>query len=466
MNKAFVANITGRSAFTHTDDQINCLNDVCAYLFEDFSQAVHVINGYAGTGKTTLVSEIVEELRLLKYKVVLLAPTGRAAKVLSSYCNFPAFTIHKHIYMSYRSELGDFKTVLSKNKSPNTIFFIDEASMISDSSNSSDFSHSRNLLDDIISFVFSQANCKLIIIGDTAQLPPVHFSESPALIPKTYQDKYSIKANISNLNQVVRQTQDSPVLANATFVRNKLFSENYSEPFFADFDDKHFKELKSYDLEDALNTCFGNYRSDSESIIVCRSNKRANLYNKAIRARILYFDNVLAAGEKLMVIKNNYFWMDESNETQFIANGEMIEIMSINRIENIYGFDFAHVSVNLYDFPDSPNLDVILLLNTLDINTASLPYEEFSNLYNNVMQDYMHITSKSERHKAVKLNPYYNALQVKYGYALTCHKAQGGQWDNIFIDLGYFTEEMLDKEFFRWLYTAVTRSKINVFVIK
>jgi exodeoxyribonuclease-5 len=466
MNNLFITNIVTNSVYTHTEDQVNCLKDIYKYLFENFSKSIHIINGYAGTGKTTIISEIVEELRSQKFKVTLLAPTGRAAKVLSGYCKYPAFTIHKHIYLSYKNELGDYKIILTKNKSPNTIFFIDEASMISDNSNTSDFSYSRNLLDDIISFVFSQPNCKLIVIGDTAQLPPVHFSESPALIPKTYQDNYSLSASISNLNQVVRQTQDSPVLANATYIREKLFSEDFSEPFFNDYNDKYFTELKSYDLEDALNNCFGNSYSDIESIIICRSNKRANLYNKAIRARILFYENVLAAGEKLMVIKNNYFWLDESKEAQFIANGEMIEIMRINKIENIYGYDFAHVSVNLYDNADSPILDVILLLNTLDTDLPSLALEDRMNLYNSIMEDYMHLTSKNERHKAIKLNPYYNALQVKYGYAMTCHKAQGGQWDNIFIDLGYYNEEMLNKEYFRWLYTAVTRSKSKVYIIR
>ncbi|MDL2242105.1 AAA family ATPase [Bacteroidales bacterium OttesenSCG-928-K03] len=465
MSNSFINNIIDKAPFTHTNDQLNCLKNISKYLFEDFERGIHIINGYAGTGKTTLVSEIVEELRELKYKVTLLAPTGRAAKVLSNYCNYPAFTIHKHIYLSYRNELGDFKIILAKNKSPNTIFFIDEASMIADNSSSNDFSY-RNLLDDVINFVFSQPNCKLIIIGDTAQLPPVGFAESPALIPKTYQDKFSLPAGISNLTQVVRQTQDSPILANASFLRDKIVNEEFSEPLFKEFDNKFFCEVKSYDLEDALNNSFGNYHSDKESIIVCRSNKRANLYNKAVKTRILFHDNMLVSGEKLMVIKNNYFWLDETKEAQFIANGEMIEIMRINKIENLYDFNFAHVSVRLYDFPDSPILDVILLLDTLDIDTASQSFEERTKLYNNIMEDYMHIASKRERHKAIKLDPYYNALQVKYGYAMTCHKAQGGQWDSIFIDLGFFKEEMLDKEYLRWLYTAVTRAKENVYVVR
>ena len=468
MNKNdFISQVTACFNFRLTDDQDKCLNDVADYLLTTSNNKVHIINGYAGSGKTSLVAGIVKCLYANSIKTVLLAPTGRAAKVLAEYCKKPAFTIHKYIYNTFQDDFGSFKVILSKKQSPNTIYFIDESSMIADGTKVGENYYSeRNLLEDILNFMFAKPNCKLIFVGDTAQLPPVGFNGSPALQVKTFTQQYHIDASISILTQVVRQIDTSPIIANATFIRNKILKKNYSRPFFNTLIKDTFFEINSYDFEDILNTCF-NHRSDNnESIIICRSNKQSNMYNNALRSRILFYDSQLVGGEKLMVIKNNHFWTDEQNkESMFIANGEMIEIKHIGKIEQIYGFTFAHATIVLCDFPDTPSLDVILMLDTLNIETASLPYERKKELYNNILEDYIEIRNKTERNRIVRNNPYYNALQIKYGYAMTCHKAQGGQWDNIFIDKGFIKDENIDEEFFRWLYTAVTRGVKKIFLI-
>lgn len=465
----FILQVNANFGHTPTSDQDRCLNDVVGYMADRQEKRVHIINGYAGSGKTSLVAAIVKTLYSNNARTVLLAPTGRAAKVLSNYCNAPAYTIHKYIYNTFQDEYGNFKITLSKRQSPNTIYFIDEASMIADGTKYGENHYSeRNLLEDIISFVFGKTGCKLIFIGDTAQLPPVGFTDSPALVPKTFTESYHIDASISTLTQVVRQIDDSPILTNATFIRNKLLNKDFSQPFFNTIEKGKFTGLDTFDFEETLNSCFGNRNTSNESVILCRSNRQANMYNNALRSRILYYDSLLVSGERLMVIKNNYYWTDsESKESLFIANGEMIEIQHIRKIEEIYGFTFAHTTVILPDIPDSPSLDVILMLDTLDIETASLPYERKNELYQNILEDHIgEIHNKAERNRLIRNNPYYNALQVKYGYALTCHKAQGGQWDNVFIDKGFLKEEDINEDFFRWLYTAVTRGVKREYLIK
>ncbi len=463
----FKDRVVGSFAFPLTNDQNNCLDDILDYLFDTTSRRVHIVNGYAGSGKTTLVAGIVKNLYEIGVNTVLMAPTGRAAKVLSEYCQHPAFTIHKYIYRTFQDEFGNFKVILSKKQMHNTIYFIDESSMIADGTGSHENQYAeRNLLEDILSFTLEKQGCKAIFIGDTAQLPPVGFSESPALVPKTFAG-YNVDASISILKQVVRQIDTSPILANATFIRNKILNQDYSTPFFNQITKGTFTSLDNYEFEDTLNSCFCSRGSNNESLIICRSNKQANMYNKALRERIFYYDSKLVSGEKLVVIKNNYFWTtDNKNESCFIANGEMIEIERIGKIEHLYGFSFAHATIVLPDAPQTPTLDVVIMLDTLDIETANLPYERKRDLYNNIIEEHINeVHTKLERIRFIRNNPYYNALQVKYGYAMTCHKAQGGQWDNIFIDKGYIRDENIDEDYLRWLYTAVTRGVKKVFLI-
>jgi exodeoxyribonuclease V len=460
----FIVRVNENALFDYTSDQVKCLKDVADYFFNCYNRQVHIVNGYAGSGKTTLMSDIVKTLLSSGFRVVLLAPTGRAAKIMSNYCNYPAFTIHKHIYRAFQDAAGELKIILGTNQLENTAFFVDEASMLPEADTGDDNYYSkRNILEDVLKFVFSKQGNRLIFIGDTAQLPPVNCLNSPALLPETFQTNYLLPASVSQLKQVVRQISDSPILSNATFIRNKLIAEDYSKPFFNTIVHGVFDNIDPYEFEEVLNTAFGN--NHDESVILCRSNKQANMYNNALRARVLLYDTQLVAGEKLMVVKNNYFWLDASDKFSFIANGEMLEIQRVIKIEEVYGFHFAQASVVFYDMPDSPQIDVILMLDTLDINTASLTFDRRSLLYNNIMEDYMDIPSKAERRRAIRNNSYYNALQVKYGYALTCHKAQGGQWENVIVDKGFLKDEDINEDFFKWLYTAVTRATERIYLI-
>ena len=446
-----------------TNDQLSCLHDITKYLAKRHDRAIHILNGYAGTGKTTLVAAIVRTLTDSNVNVVLMAPTGRAAKVLSEQCHHPAFTIHKFIYNTFQDEAGDYRIMLSKRSKKNTIYFIDEASMIP-SGNGNDVGSfaMRNILDDIISFVFMKENCKLIFIGDTAQLPPVGEIQSTALNPTMLGNMYQFDVTMSTLKEVVRQIETSPILQNATFIRNKLTQRQFTLPYFTTIDTESFRPIDNNELTDTLGDYFNQH--DNKSIVICRYNKQANIYNNAIRTNIFLYDSILVKGEKLVVVKNNYYWkIDQDNS--FIANGELLEVEKVHRIEMLYGFTFAHVTVSLVDYADAGTFDAILLLDTLNVEGASLPYDRKSVLYYNIFADLPEHLSKKEKNTLVRNNPYFNALQVKYGYAVTCHKAQGGQWDNVFIDKGYSNADVLDEEFFRWLYTAVTRGVEKEFLI-
>lgn len=464
MKNNFINNVIESSQYELTSDQLNCINQVSNYLFDKTDQKIHIINGHAGTGKTTIISLLVQHLS----NCILLAPTGRAVKILSQYSNRLAYTIHKYIYHTYHDELGNIKIIPAKNKKKNCIYIVDEASMISDNDNSYNFQTNVNVLQDLMDFVFTDRNSKLIFIGDTAQLPPVGYSESPALDVSVLWEKYNVKAKMSTLTQVVRQDLQSPILRNAEFLRKKIYSENFEQPYFIDTENSTlFSFINPYSAEDEFHTLFGNSDKITESVIICRSNKMANQYNKMIRARVLFYDNIITVGERLMVVKNNYFWLDEQNQG-FIANGDMIEIKRINWIDNTYGFDFANVTIELVDYDDIPPLDVNILLNTLNSNSANLSRErEDSNtLYQNILNDYIGIENKAERNKQIRNNEFFNALQVKYGYALTCHKTQGGQWENVFIDQGFIPSDQLNKDFLRWLYTAITRSTQRVILLR
>jgi len=438
------------------------------YLLSDFifepEKSIFLLKGYAGTGKTTLVSNLVKNLWKAKRKFTLLAPTGRAAKVISSYANTQAHTIHRHIYYPKKDAYGKLQFSLRKNKQRHTVFIVDEASMISGENTGDSIFDSASLLSDLIQYVYSQPGNKLIFVGDTAQLPPVGMSISPAL-DKTFLIKnFDIPVRDFELDEVVRQSFDSGILFNATKIRQELASPQIGNIKFntAGFDD--FVRLENgYDIQDAIEQAYSNNNFEETAIIVC-SNKRANLYNQQIRNRVLLKDSELDAGDYLMVVKNNYFWLDDTSPAGFIANGDIVEILEIYRFVDLYGFRFAEVRLRMLDYPEQKPFDSMIMLDTLHIDAPSLPYEQANQLYQAVSEDYAHLKTKWQRYKKVKENKYFNALQVKFSYALTAHKAQGGQWNNVFVEQPY-RFDIRDREQLRWLYTAFTRAKEKLYLI-
>lgn len=449
-----------------TAGQEKLIYDLASFILDKNPLSLYVLKGYAGTGKTTIVSALVNILPSLKKSFNLLAPTGRAAKVLSNYSGRNAHTIHRFIYWATTTSDGRFKLVLRPNKQKDTIFIVDEASMIPDGLSSNDFSQAqRSLLEDLITFVYSpQSNCKIILIGDEAQLPPVGLDISPALNIEYLKASFGLDIKTLTLKEVVRQSLDSGILANATKIRNKIEKNELDFPFFdlIDFSDIH--AIGGADLEDLLNSSYSNFGHE-HTVVITRSNKRANIYNQQIRHRILFQEEEISAGDFMMVVKNNYFWLPEESSAGFLANGDIIEILSIRKIEEMYGFRFADVSIKLIDYPNEAALDVKILLDTLATESPALPKAENNRLFEEVLKDYEDIPQRRKRLDKMKVDPYFNALQVKFAYALTCHKTQGGQWANVFIDQGYFNENMLDREFLRWLYTAVTRASNQLYLV-
>ena len=425
---------------------------------------IFVLKGYAGTGKTTVISTIVNNLIEVNKKYVLLAPTGRAAKVIANYSNKPAFTIHKKIYFPKKSSGGGVSFTLQPNKHKNTIFFIDESSMISDVNTESKLYENGSLLDDLISYVYSGDNCKMILLGDTAQLPPVQLDISPALNTETLSLHYNKEVYSIEFDEVMRQEENSGILYNATELR-ELLKDVFFDSF--KFQLRGFKDIvrltDGYDIQDAIDSAYSNFSIEDTAFIV-RSNKRANQYNEQIRSKILGKENELSTGDFLMVVKNNYFWLKESDEAGFIANGDIIEVLEIRNIKELYGFKFASVKIRMVDYPNQKPFDTVLLLDTITSESPSLSYEESNRLYEEVMKDYEHETTKYKKFQKVKENEYFNGLQVKFSYAITCHKSQGGQWNTVFIEQPYLPNG-IDKDYIRWLYTAMTRAKDKLYLI-
>ena len=432
------------------------------FLFSKNERSLFLLKGYAGTGKTTTISTLVSSLWKINKKSVLLAPTGRAAKVISVYSKKQAFTIHKKIYFPKKMPNGSVDFVLQNNKHTNTIFIVDEASMIPDRPQNGKLFENGSLLDDLISYVYSGRNCKLILIGDTAQLPPVKLKLSPALEETRLEVEYSKMVHQIELDEVTRQHQNSGILANATLLRTLI--ENNSIYFEFDLNFPDIIRLEDgYDIEDAITGSYDNDGVEDTAIIV-RSNKRANQYNQQIRSQIRGQENEISPGDYVMVVKNNYFWLKESSEAGFIANGDTCEVLRIHAIKELYGFKFAEVDIRMIDYPDQKPFETVLLLDTLASETPSLTYEESNKLYESVREDYGHEKSKYKQLLAVKKNVFFNALQVKFSYAITCHKSQGGQWKTIFIEQPYLPEGP-SKEYFRWLYTAITRAQEKLYLI-
>jgi exodeoxyribonuclease-5 len=433
------------------------------FLYKREPKQLFILKGYAGTGKTTLISALVRVFGNLKKRTALLAPTGRAAKVFAAYSGAKAYTIHKYIYKVTQKE-GFVKIKRKPNESVNTLYIVDEASMIACDSSANELFGGRELLTDLIDYVFEGENNKLLFIGDDAQLPPVQSDESPALNLEFLTANYDVEITTCQLTDVVRQANDSGILHNATLIRNILTARKYKLPFFslASFED--IQRIGTQELEDRLNSLYARY--DVEDIaVITRSNKRAYIFNNEIRNRIFCRENRLATGDFLMAVKNNYYWIDELSEVGFIANGDLMEVMSITKTEELYGFTFMNIRARLCDYPNYPDVDFKIILESLESGGASMSGEQMRQLYQEVAKDYEDIPNKRARFLKIKNNPFLNAVQVKFSYSLTCHKTQGGQWKVVLIDLGYFTEERLDKEFIRWLYTALTRATERVYLI-
>ena len=446
--------------FSHkpNSEQNKILLKLVEYITTLGNRSIFLLKGYAGTGKTTLISALVKSLPSIGKRSVLLAPTGRAAKVLAKYSKKKSSTLHKKIYWIRTTKNGNTFITLKENLHTNTIFIVDEASMIPE--DAKDGINKRSLLEDLIKYVYEGIDCKLILIGDTAQLPPVNLDISPALDENNLDKKYQKQIIHQELKKVVRQEKNSMVLENATHLR-ELIGGNIKKIPKIKLNREVVRISSGDELQEYIEKSYGNSGVENTTII-CRSNKRANQYNDRIRSEILWQEDIISAGDVLMVVRNNYFWLDEKSEAGFLANGDIIEVARIKEIIERYGFKFAKASIRLMDYENENEIDTILLLDTINSESPSLKYDEYKKLYTEVGLDYK---GQKDINKKIKENEFFNAIQIKFGYSITCHKAQGGQWKNVFIDIGYFKKEMLDKNYLRWLYTAFTRSTENLYLI-
>lgn len=454
--------ITQNFPYKPTNDQFCALQKLSDFLLSTETDSLLLLKGYAGTGKTSLVGALVKTMEQLKQKTVLMAPTGRAAKVFSGYAGQKAYTIHKKIYRqkTFSNEPTGFKPADNLHK--DTIFIVDEASMISNEPMDSIVFGTGCLLDDLIQYIYSGENCRLILMGDVAQLPPVRQMESPALNAGVLRG-YNLQVLEIMLTQVVRQGEDSGILFNATRLRDAL--RNQAVEIFPKLRLKGFSDIRKVNGEELIEEISAAYSRDGieDTMIISRSNKRATIYNNGIRNRILFREEELSSGDRLMVAKNNYYWTTGCKEMDFLANGEIIQVMRVRRTSEMYGFRFADITAYFQDY--DLEMDIKILLDTLQTNTPALPKELNDKLFYTILEDYADIPTKAGKMKKMKVDPYYNVVQVKYAYAVTCHKAQGGQWMNVFLDIGYITEEMLGEDFYRWLYTAFTRATHRLYLV-
>lgn len=447
-----------------TSSQDECLLLLSNFLFNEDKASLFLLKGYAGTGKTTLIGALVSQLWNAKMKSVLLAPTGRAAKVISNYSGKQAQTIHRHIYYPKKASNGGVSFTLKQNKMTNTLFIVDEASMIPDIPTESKMFENGSLLNDLLQYVYGGKNCKVLFIGDTAQLPPVKSDLSPALNADMLELNFDKNVQSIELNEVVRQTLDSGILKNATELREML-QDAFFDTFkfqIEGFTDVQ-RMLEGNEIIECLQDSYSKHGHEG-TVIIVRSNKRANQYNQQIRQRILFKENELSAGDYLMVVKNNYFWLETNSEAGFIANGDIIEVLEIFAIKELYSFRFAEVKIRMVDYPNMAPFETVLILDTLTSESASMTYEESNHLYQEVMKDYADLTSKYKKFLSVKNNEFFNALQVKFSYAITCHKSQGGQWPHVYVEQPYLPDG-INKDYLRWLYTAITRAQEKLHLI-
>ena len=462
INSFLKGQISHNFPYNPTSDQRAALETIADFLLSTEPDSLLLLKGYAGTGKTSLIGALVKTLNELKQKNMLLAPTGRAAKVFSNYAGQKAYTIHKRIYRQKAFSNEPVGFLPAPNFYKDTIFIVDEASMITNDGVDSYIFGSGRLLDDLIHFVYSGENCRMILMGDEAQLPPVMQTETPALNPDVLRG-YNLDVSTVVMTQVVRQQEDSGILLNATRLREAL-RNNMVEIFpklkLDGFQD--FRRVSGEDLIEEIGSAYGRWGME-ETMIITRSNKRAVIYNNGIRNRILFREEELSSGDRLMVSKNNYFWTSGMKEMDFIANGEIVEEIRVRRTYEMYGSRFADVVVRFQDY--DLELETKILLDTLQSETPALSREMNDKLFYTVLEDYADISTKAGKIKKMKVDPHYNVLQVKYAYAVTCHKAQGGQWQSVFLDIGYITEEMLGEDFYRWLYTAITRATERLYLV-
>ncbi len=419
-----------------------------------------VLRGYAGTGKTTVIGTLVNVLPLFNLKFALLAPTGRAAKVISAYAGKKAFTIHKMIYRQVADpKTGELRFVKQKNYFKKTVFIVDEASLISDESGFMN----NGLLSDLVAYIFEHNSNKLILVGDNAQLPPVGIGKSPALELSYLKQHFGLDAIEVELSEVLRQEQESGILFNATQLREAVFDEK-KEVFFETRTYSDIFKMTNEKLEEGIRYAFDKFGMENTAII-CRSNWQAVRYNEYIRRMILFKEDEIEAGDMIMVVKNNYFVVEPDSPAGFIANGEFAEVRKIFSFEDAYGFRFAEVELQLIDYPEMKPFQAKVILDTLHSNTPSLTAEENNKLYHQILEKYKNIETKIKFKEAIQSDEYLNALQIKFAYALTCHKSQGGQWKAVFVDHGTRKEPGEGRDHIRWLYTAITRAEKEVFLI-
>ncbi|MEG1617819.1 MAG: AAA family ATPase [Bacteroidales bacterium] len=461
INQLLKARVIDNLPFSPNFQQSELLDQLTSFLLDTKADSLFLMQGYAGTGKTSLVGALVKTMSELGRKTVLMAPTGRAAKVFSSYSGHPAFTIHKKIYRqkSFSGDMDNFQ--ISDNLHKHTLFIVDEASMIANSSDGAQFGTGR-LLDDLIEYVYAGEGCKLLVLGDVAQLPPVGQLSSPALNPEFYKG-YGLDVTYFCLTEVARQAHDSGILHNATALREVMAAgEPYGLPAMRTVGFSDVRKVTGTELIDEISNAYSRNGME-ETIIITRSNKRANQFNQGIRNQILFREEEISGGDLLLVAKNNYHWCKEIKEIDFIANGDIVQVKRVRGTQEMYGFRFADVEIH---FPDYEfETEVKIILDTLHSEAPALPYEMNNRLFQEVYADYAHIPNQRDRIRKVKADPYFNALQVKYAYAITCHKAQGGQWENVFLDMGYINKEHLGLDFYRWLYTAFTRATQKLWLV-
>lgn len=460
MLQNFIAtSIHAELPFEPTEQQSILLEALGGFLMSTDPEKIFLLRGYAGTGKTSVVSALVRAMNALQQKTMLLAPTGRAAKVIAGYSGFPAFTIHKKIYR--QKSMAEFRFQLSDNLFQHTLFIVDEASMISNTGGDTEFGSGR-LLDDLIEFVYSGEGCSLLLLGDTAQLPPVMQPHSPAL-EKDKLAGYGLKVHEFTLTHVVRQALESGILHNATHLREMLIEDKTA--IFPHFDTEGFTDIRylnGMDLIDEIQRAYNGVGVE-DTIVVTRSNKRANMYNNGIRNRVLMKEDELTNGDLLMVTKNNYFWNKPYKEIDFIANGDILEVVRVKKSRTIYGSRFVDLTLRSLDY--DWEIDAFVWLDLLQSDSPAHANQLHQELFQVIAEDYPEITQRRMLVKKIYENEYFNALQVKFAYAVTCHKAQGGQWKKVFIDPGQVSDEQVNSDFYRWMYTALTRASENVFLV-
>ena len=447
-----------------TEEQEHAIDVFSLFMSDRDDHVVMILRGSAGTGKTTLAGAIVRAMTTLKQKMILMAPTGRAAKVFSLNAGHAAYTIHRRIYR--QKSAGDLSAFnLNVNLNHDTLFIIDEASMIANQGYGDSAFGSGCLLDDLMQFVYNGQNCRMVLVGDKAQLPPVGEDESPALMGDVLR-AYGMKVYECDLNQVLRQSEDSGILWNATVIRGESGEVRGERLALPKIRFKGFADIQLVpgdELIETLSTSYSRVGMD-ETMVITRSNKRANIYNQGIRNTVLDREDELCRGDQLMIVKNNYYWTEGSKEIPFIANGDIAVVQRVRNVHELYGFRFAEVTMKLPDYNDY-ELTAVVVLDSLTTEAPALNHDQQEALYQAVLEDYADVPLKADRIKKLKSDKYYNALQIKYAYAVTCHKAQGGQWAHVYIDQGYMTDDMLTPDYIHWLYTAFTRATEKLYLV-